>query len=202
MAILLVKSPCTLAIIARGAPLVLFVVADIGGCCQIFGIWENKLLRYPFWKIIFRLFGALINFPFLMAILPVKYPVTLNIITRGAPLVLIVFAGHGGCFQIFDIRDNRFLSYPFWKLICGLLWWVLTRAISLWPAVFLDMDLFYHTCDKLYLTWQMTLFQSHYHFHCNGSWNQPASKTCWLTGQWPQYMPSEVKVGIETFLCM
>ena len=28
---------------------------------------------------------------------------------------------------------------------------------------------FYHTCDKLYLTWQMTLFHSHYHFHCIGS---------------------------------
>ena len=27
---------------------------------------------------------------------------------------------------------------------------------------------FYHTCEELYLNCQMTLFQSHYHFHCRG----------------------------------
>ena len=77
-----------------------------------------------------------------MAILPVKYSCTLIIIARGAPIVLLVVSGHGGCCQIFDIWDNRFLTYPFWKLICGLLWWAPTRAISLWPAVFLYMALF------------------------------------------------------------
>ena len=46
---------------------------------------------------------ALLNFPFLAAILPVKYLYTLTIISRGAPLVLIVVAFHGGCCQIFDI---------------------------------------------------------------------------------------------------
>ena len=61
---------------------------------------------------------------------------------------------------------------------------------------------FYHTCDKLYLTCQMTLFQSHYNFHCSGSWNHPDSKPCWLNVQWPQCMPLEVKVGLETFLCL
>ena len=61
---------------------------------------------------------------------------------------------------------------------------------------------FYQTCDKLYLTWQTTLFQSHYHFHCGGSWNQPDSKPGWLTVQWPLCMLSEVKVVIETFLCL
>ena len=41
---------------------------------------------------------ALISFPLLVAILPVK---SLTIIARGAPLVLLVVAGHGGCCQIF-----------------------------------------------------------------------------------------------------
>ena len=60
----------------------------------------------------------------------------------GATLVLIVVVGHGVCCQIFGIWYNMFHCYPFWKLIFGLLWWVPTGAISLWPAVFLDMDLF------------------------------------------------------------
>ena len=77
-----------------------------------------------------------------MAILPVKSPCTLTIISRGAPLVLVVVAGHGGCFQIFGIWDNRIPSHPFWKLICGLIGCVTTRAISRWPAVFLDMENF------------------------------------------------------------
>ena len=77
-----------------------------------------------------------------MAIPPVKYPCTPTIISRGAPLVLLVIAVHGGRRQIFSIRDNRLLSNPSWKLICVLLGWVPTREISLWPAVFLDMDLF------------------------------------------------------------
>ena len=76
-----------------------------------------------------------------MAILTVKPPCTLNIIARGAPLVLLVVAVRGGCCKIIDIWDNSFLSYPFWKFICGLLWWVPTRAIYLWHAVFLDMAL-------------------------------------------------------------
>ena len=76
-----------------------------------------------------------------MAILPVKSLCTLNIIARGAPLVLLVVAGHGGCCKIFGIRDNRISSNPFWKLICGLLWCVPTRDISQWPEVFLDMAL-------------------------------------------------------------
>ena len=46
---------------------------------------------------------ALLIFPFLMTILPVKSSCTLTIIAGGAPLVLLVVAGHGGCFQIFGI---------------------------------------------------------------------------------------------------
>ena len=46
---------------------------------------------------------ALLIFPLLVAILPVKSPCTLTIIARGAPLVLLVVAGHGGCCQIFGI---------------------------------------------------------------------------------------------------
>ena len=46
---------------------------------------------------------ALIIFPFLMAILPVKSPCTLTIIARGEPFVLPVVAGHVGCCQIFFI---------------------------------------------------------------------------------------------------
>ena len=68
------------------------------------------------------------------------------------------------------------------------------QSFLIWP--------FYHTCDRLYLTWQMTFFQSHYRFHCSGSWNQPDLKPCWSTVEWPQCMPSEAKVGLETFLCL
>ena len=70
-------------------------------------------------------------FTLLMAILPVKSPCTLTIIARGAPLVIIVVAGHGRCCKIFGILDNRLLSNPFWKLVCGLIGWIPTRAISL-----------------------------------------------------------------------
>ena len=77
-----------------------------------------------------------------MDILPVKSPCTLTIITIGAPIVLLFVAGHGGCCQIFGIWDNRLLSNPLWNIVGGLLGWVPTRAISLWPAVFLDMALF------------------------------------------------------------
>ena len=91
--------------------------------------WNNLFLTWFF-------------FPFLMAILPVKSPYTLTIIARGAPLVLPVVAGHVGCYQIFGIWYNRLLSHPLWKLICGILGWFTTWAISLWPAVFLYMALF------------------------------------------------------------
>ena len=40
---------------------------------------------------------ALLIFPLLMAILPVKSPCTLTIIARDAPLLLLVVAGHGAC---------------------------------------------------------------------------------------------------------
>ena len=46
---------------------------------------------------------ALLNFPFLMAFLPVKSPCALIVIARGAPLLLLVVAGHGGCCEIFGI---------------------------------------------------------------------------------------------------
>ena len=77
-----------------------------------------------------------------MAILRVKSPCALTIISRGAPLVLLVVADHVVCCQIFGIWDNRLLSRPFWKLISVLLGCIPTRAISLLPAVFLDMTLF------------------------------------------------------------
>ena len=87
---------------------------------------------------------ALFSFPILVATLPVKYPCPTTIIARGLPLVLIVVAGHGGCCNIFGIRENRILSNPFWKPIFGLLVWVTTRFISLWPAVFIDMEFLPH----------------------------------------------------------
>ena len=46
---------------------------------------------------------ALLNFPLLVAILPVKSPFTLTIIAIDALLVLVVVAGRGGCYQIFGI---------------------------------------------------------------------------------------------------
>ena len=61
MAILPVKSPCALTIIARDAPLVLLVVAGHGGCCQIFGIWVNRLSSHPFWKLIYGLLGCVVT---------------------------------------------------------------------------------------------------------------------------------------------
>ena len=75
-------------------------------------------------------------------ILPVKSPCTLAAIERGASLVLLVVAGYGWCCKIFGIWNNRLLSYPLWKLVCGILRWVPTRDISLWPAVFLEIDIF------------------------------------------------------------
>ena len=77
-----------------------------------------------------------------MAIIPVKSPFTLIIISSGAPLVLVAVASHGGCCKIFGIWNNRILSNPFWKFICGILGWVLTRSVSLRPTVFLDISLF------------------------------------------------------------
>ena len=74
---------------------------------------------------------ALLIFPLLMAILPVKSSCTLTIISRGALLVLLVVAGHGGCRQIFRIRDNILLSKPLWKIVGGLLGWAPTRTIYL-----------------------------------------------------------------------
>ena len=77
-----------------------------------------------------------------MTILSVKYPYSITIIARGAPHVLLVIAGHGGCCKIFGIWKIRLLSKSFWKCICGIIGWVLTKDISLWPAVFIDMSLF------------------------------------------------------------
>ena len=82
---------------------------------------------------------ALLIFLLLVAILPVKSPCTLTIIARGAPLLLLIVAGHDGCCKIFGIWINRLLSHPFWNLNFGLVGWVPTRAISIWPAVFLGM---------------------------------------------------------------
>ena len=57
MAILPVKCTCILTIIVRGAPLLLLVVLDHGGCCKIFGIWNNRLIGNSFWKIVCRRLG-------------------------------------------------------------------------------------------------------------------------------------------------
>ena len=76
-----------------------------------------------------------------MANLPEKPPCTIIIISRGSPLVILVVAGHGGCCNIFGILNNRLLSNPFWKLICGIIGWLPTGVIQLLPAVFIDMAL-------------------------------------------------------------
>ena len=77
-----------------------------------------------------------------MAILPVKSPCAITIISIGAPLVLIVFLDPGGCCRIFGIWNNSLLSDSFWKLVFGLPGWVPTRSSSLWPAFFPGMSLF------------------------------------------------------------
>ena len=148
-----------------------------------------------------RWLPALIIFPLLMAILPVKSPWILTIIARGAPLVLVVVTGHGGCCPIFGIWDNRLISHRLWKLICGILGLFHTKANPPLTCSISGYGPFKNGCVKLYLTWQMNLFQSHYHFHYGSSWNQLASKPCWLNVKWPQCMPLEVKFGLETFLC-
>ena len=85
---------------------------------------------------------ALLIFPLLMAIFPVKSPCTLTIIARCASFVLLVIADHGGCCQILVIWVNRICIHPLWKLIHGLLGCVISGTISLWLAVFLNMALF------------------------------------------------------------
>ena len=61
MAILPVKPPCTITIIARGAPLVLVVVVGHGRFYKIFGVWNSRHLIELFWKLIFRLLGWVPN---------------------------------------------------------------------------------------------------------------------------------------------
>ena len=56
-----------------------------------------------------------------MNIITVKAPYAITIISRGAPSIVLVVAGHDGCCKIFAIKNNRLLSDPFWKLICGFL---------------------------------------------------------------------------------
>ena len=143
---------------------------------------------------------ALLILPLFMAILPVKYPCTLTIISRGAPLVLLVVVGHGGCYKVFGIKKTGFLvTHSGSSLRTS---WVGSHQSHFTLTCSISWDgSFYHICDKSYLTWRMNLLQSHYHLHCSGSWNQPASKPFWSTAEWPQCMPSQVKVGIETFLC-
>ena len=63
-----------------------------------------------------RLIIYLSFFTLILAILSVKPPRTITIITRNTPFVLIFVAGHGGCCQIFHIGNNRILRDPFWKI--------------------------------------------------------------------------------------
>ena len=44
-----VISPCTITVIARCKQFVLIFVAVHSGCCQIFYIWNHRLLGDPFW---------------------------------------------------------------------------------------------------------------------------------------------------------
>ena len=82
-----------------------------------------------------RWFIALIIFSLIMVILPVKPPWTITIISRGAPLVIIVVAGHSGCFNIFGVWNNRLLSYPFWMLVCVILGWVCTISKTFFDKI-------------------------------------------------------------------
>ena len=84
---------------------------------------------------------ALLIFPLLMDILPLKSLCIITIISICSPHVILVVVGRGGYFNIFGIWNKSFLSDQFWNLICGLLVWVTTRFIFLWPALYLDMAL-------------------------------------------------------------
>ena len=46
-----VRTPCNIIIIERNTPSVLIVVVFQGVCCQIFHIYNSRLLSDPFWKI-------------------------------------------------------------------------------------------------------------------------------------------------------
>ena len=76
-----------------------------------------------------------------MDILSAKYPCTITIIARGAPLLPLVFAGHVGRCKIFVILNNRLLSDQWCKLIWRLMLWVPTNDSYLWPAISLFMAL-------------------------------------------------------------
>ena len=54
---LTVITPCTITVIEMNKPFVLILVVFHGGCCQIFHIWDNKLLGDPFWNIYYWLLG-------------------------------------------------------------------------------------------------------------------------------------------------
>ena len=50
---------------------------------------------------------------------------------------------------------------------------------------------------QIILTWQITLLQSDYHFHCCVSWSQLASNPCWLTAQFPQCISSVTNPDLD-----
>ena len=64
VAILLVKAPCNIHIIERGAPLVLLVVVDHGGCCKIFGILKTGFLVNYFGRSFADFLVGFVTYPF------------------------------------------------------------------------------------------------------------------------------------------
>ena len=83
------------------------------------------------------LFLAFLIFPLIMFIPKVNSLFFNTIISISTPFVHLVVAGHGGCCQIFPIRDNSILGDPFWKLSCWLLELFTFRTISLEITVLL-----------------------------------------------------------------
>ena len=56
-----------------------------------------------------------------MAILTVKLPCTIPIITRSTPFPPLVIMSHGGCYQILPIGHTRLLGDSSWSIF----YWIL-----------------------------------------------------------------------------
>ena len=142
------------------------------------------------------LIPALLLFPLLLVILPVKSPCTINISARTTPLVYIDVAGHGGCCQVFSIWGKITLSDPFWKLICRILVLVTIDNIYLVPEVSLGMELLVtlvttHIWPVIWLSSRATTISIAVAIEVRFS-----KKPCWMTVKFPQCMNFGLKYVI------
>ena len=84
-----------------------------------------------------RLLLVLIFFPLLVANLIVNPPCIITVIVINTPFVNLLVAGHCGCYQILHVWNNMLFGDSCWYLFFGLILWVPTRTIYLWPVILL-----------------------------------------------------------------